>query len=321
MKLDKDKLNQFRKLNVSATKANSKKIESIYKTQKGNNNFLSNKENILMFFILKGLKYELKTQKTQEKYDFLNKVTDYNEGRNLDQKVITLDKIIQKFKEKIYFILFSLINNLENILEKPEIFKNIITFLLNKGIDNFDSFEELTYPHVHNILLKDLVGQKDLEEEEEDFTITATNLKYSFIFDGSNIARNKSNSKKVYIQDVLRCRKVLMGYGVPKKNIFIIFGSGVRHYIREQDEAVFKKLLKEENVNQTPKGQDDDWSIIDFAQNNDSYIITNDFYLEHQKKHPNLADFIKTHSIRYTCIGNQIRFEEDFEKKLKSIME
>ena len=78
----------------------------------------------------------------------------------------------------------------------------------------------------------------------------------------------------------------------------IIFGSGIRHYVRESDKEVFKNLLKEDNVNQAPKGQDDDWFIIDFARNNNSFIITNDYYTEYRQKNPDLAEFIESNSIR-----------------------
>ncbi len=141
-------------------------------------------------------------------------------------------------------------------------------------------------------------------------------LGFSFILDGSNIARNNPQSKKASIRDVIRCKEKLKKLGVPEKNILIIFGAGLRHHIPERDKDLYENLLNMETVNQAPAERDDDWFIIKYAFDHQSYIITNDRYLEYREKSSSYDQFIKSHSIHYSIIGRDIIFDE----RLKDII-
>ncbi|GAJ16666.1 unnamed protein product, partial [marine sediment metagenome] len=121
------------------------------------------------------------------------------------------------------------------------------------------------------------LGDEDFLEEE---------LVFSFILDGSNIARNNRNTKNASIRDVVKCKKKLQKMGVPEKNILIIFGAGLRHYIPPRDKELYEALLQERTNSQAPAGRDDDWFIIQYAYEHNSYIITNDRYLEYREKSP-----------------------------------
>lgn len=146
-------------------------------------------------------------------------------------------------------------------------------------------------------------------------------LEYSFILDGSNIARSNRNSKdKPSIRDVIRCKEEIQKMGVPEKNIFIVFGAGLWHYLDEREKEIYKSLFERKTACQAPAGRDDDWVIIDFAIKNNSYIITNDMYKQYKVKYPQYEDFIDIHSIRYSILGNDIIFEEGFTEKLKMII-
>ena len=145
-------------------------------------------------------------------------------------------------------------------------------------------------------------------------------LAFSFILDGSNIARNNRNTKNASIRDVVKCKKKLQKMGIPEKNILIIFGAGLRHYIPTRDKELYESLLQERTNSQAPAGRDDDWFIIQYAYNHNSYIITNDRYLEYREKSPSYKHFIDSHSIRYSVIGTDIIFEEGFKDKLKTII-
>lgn len=145
-------------------------------------------------------------------------------------------------------------------------------------------------------------------------------LAYSFILDGSNIARDNPNSRKASIRDVIKCKNKLQDLGIPEKNIIILFGSGLRHHIPPRDKQLYSKLLTEKNINQAPAGRDDDWFIIQFALKNNSLIITNDRFLDYREKYPKYESFIDSHSVRYSVIGNDIYFDEGFEEKVKTII-
>ena len=87
-----------------------------------------------------------------------------------------------------------------------------------------------------------------------------------------------------------------------------------------QDRDLYKTVLSEETVNEAPAERDDDWFIIKYAIDHNSYIITNDRYLDYRKKSPEFDTFIKSHLIHYSIIGNDIIFDEGFIDKIKKII-
>jgi hypothetical protein len=144
-------------------------------------------------------------------------------------------------------------------------------------------------------------------------------VSYSVILDGSNIARNKNNSQKASISDVIKCRERLHQLGVSKKEILIVFGAGLHHSVSSQEKGLYELLLAEENVSQAPAERDDDWFMIQYALTHNSYIITNDRFLEYRKKCPQYESFLTSHFIRYSIIGNEVIFEEEFQEKVEKL--
>lgn len=140
------------------------------------------------------------------------------------------------------------------------------------------------------------------------------------ILDGSNIARDKTNSKKGSIKQVLRMRDHLIKFGIPNEQIYVIFGSGLRHHIPEEEKPLYQRLLQEENFAQAPAGQDDDYFIIEFALRKEAFIVTNDFYKDYKERHPDKRHFIRTHRISYKYLADEIMLEETAEKKLASYL-
>ncbi len=188
-------------------------------------------------------------------------------------------------------------------------------------VDSTGYYQEIHYPYENRKVLKVNYGITQSHNQigiEED--LVEDELSFSFILDGSNIARNNPNSKNASIRDVVRCKKKLQKLGVPAGNILIIFGAGLRHYIPARDKELYEDLLRERTINQAPAGRDDDWFIIQYAKEHNSYIITNDRYLDYSEKSPEYKQFLKSHSIRYTLIRNDLIFEEGFKDKLQSIM-
>ena len=188
-------------------------------------------------------------------------------------------------------------------------------------LDSIGYYQEIHYPFENRKTLKSNFGTIQAYHQnviEGDFL--EEELKFSFILDGSNIARDNPNSKNASIRDVIRCKKKLQKMGVPIDNIFIIFGAGLRHHIPARDKDRYEELLRERTINQAPAGRDDDWFIIQYAKDHNSYIISNDRYLEYREKFPEYKRFLKSHSIRYSVIGNDIIFEEGFKDKLETII-
>jgi len=207
-------------------------------------------------------------------------------------------------------------SNIKSIKSQLEIIKSF-----QKEVSNRGYYQEIHFPKENRKVLNVNYGIKqDFSNSLPPLELTEEDLAFSFILDGSNIARNNRNSKIGSIRDVIRCKEKLKKLGVPEKNIFIVFGAGLRHHIPERDNSLYEVLLKERTVSQAPAGRDDDWFIIQYAIDHKSYIITNDRYLNYRQKSPSHEPFIKSHSIRYSIIGNDIIFEEGFKNKLKAII-
>ncbi len=197
-------------------------------------------------------------------------------------------------------------------------------------------YQEINFPNSERKILDFNVGKIPLINNNGNFSESTISqkrpilgiddgledsLEFSFILDGSNIAYSNPISNKPSIRNVLNCKKKLINLGVPEKNILILFGSGIRHKISEGELMLFEKLINEPTISQAPAGRDDDWFIIDFARKNNSYIITNDRYLDYREKYPQYNQFLEEHSIRYNILVNRIQFEEGFEEKIKKIMD
>lgn len=213
-------------------------------------------------------------------------------------------------------------------LKSVEKLKNQLSILtdFNQQVKERGYYQEIHYPKSKNKTLKINIGYTsgftDTKMSTESIEIIEEEeLPFCFIMDGSNIARNNMRAKNASIRDVIRVKKKLMKLGVPEKYIFIIFGSGVHHYISNRDKYDYQKLLQSRNVNQAPAERDDDWFIIKYAMNNNGYIITNDRYLEYRDKNPEYKRFIKNKSIHYTILGNDVQFDQGIEVKIKRILD
>jgi len=262
---------------------------------------------------------------------------DHEHGQNLYQfqETIIREKKIAKFinilplKENLPGLITTIKHNLEEEQKRGDSSNyNLLKSQLNilqsfqEEVDTKGYYQEIHFPkesskelYMNFGIIPDFTKsppQSSYQEESEE-------LEFSFILDGSNIARDNPNSKKASIRDVKRCWEKLMKFGIPEKNIFIIFGSGLRHHIPERDKYLYESLLNKRTVNQAPAERDDDWFIIKFAMDHNSYIITNDRYLNYRTKSPDYERFIKSHSIHYSVVGTDIIFDESFKEILKTL--
>ncbi|MBD3213486.1 MAG: hypothetical protein GF311_12835, partial [Candidatus Lokiarchaeota archaeon] len=249
----------------------------------------------------------------------------------IERKGITKFINILPLKEDLDGILKILERNLEDEKERGngdniELLKNKLNNVkdFKKKVSENGYYQEIHYPEykrkelIMNVGYGVNIGKSSIPEEDIDEY--DKEIPFSFILDGSNIAYSNRLSEKASIRNVVKCKKKLMKFGVPEKYIFIIFGSGVRHHISAKDEFLYNELLKDINVNQAPAERDDDWFIIKYAFDHNSYIITNDRYLDYRKKSPEFADFIKKHSIHYTTLGRDIQFDMGIKEKIKNLI-
>lgn len=264
---------------------------------------------------------------------------DHEHGQNLYQfqEEIVREKKIAKFinilplKEDLPGLITTMNHSLEEEKKKGDSPNyNLLKSQLNiiqsfqDDVEKMGYYQEIHFPkesskelHKNFGIIPDFTKPPPPSGFEEDEEVEQ--LKFSFILDGSNIARDNPNSKNASIRDVNRCIKKLMKYGIPEKNILLIFGSGLRHHIPERDKHLYESLLSKRNVNQAPAERDDDWFIIKYAMDHNSYIITNDRYLNYREKSPDYERFIKSRSIHYSVVRNDIIFDESFKETLKTL--
>ena len=165
---------------------------------------------------------------------------------------------------------------------------------------------------------KKRIYKQEIEFQLPPVPVASKKYECKVILDGSNVARDLNNSKQGSIKQVLRLRDQLIQFGIPNDQIYIIFGAGLRHHIPEDEKTLYQALLRNQNINQAPAGQDDDYFIIEFAIRKDAFIVTNDFYKDYIMRYPKKRIFIRTHRISYSFLGDEIMLQEGIENKLKN---
>lgn len=318
MKLKSDYIKILKDIKIRTIKKTDSRVESIYNFHKEMGNLFSKKQNVIFYFILKGIELEKnsikKSQNSQNgNRDIMRRIDNYLEGRNFDTDLISMDLMFQSFQEWIFSLPIALLQDPSILILDPSTLGTIYTYFFNFGFDSIEDKEELVKESINETFLNELnININDrINMEEEQHAL--------FVLDGSNIARNKTNSKQGDLNDIIRCRDKLNQLGVPTNKIIILIGPALRYNLNEEQKVEFEKFIKEKNVNQTPKGLNDDDFIIQVAFADDAYIITNDFYLDYIEKHPELRDFIKDHSIHYTIVSNKIVFTRDDEIRIRKI--
>lgn len=135
--------------------------------------------------------------------------------------------------------------------------------------------------------------------------------KETIVVDGSNVAwtdidkkDGKPSAKKIL--NVVNCLKQ-RGF----KNIVVIAGASLRHYINDLE--IFNQLKKDGVLKEAPAKRDEDSFIIKYAIEKNAYIITNDTFRNRLEKYPNLEKL----RIPFMLIDETITFDE----KLDSLKE
>ncbi|MHA1339847.1 MAG: NYN domain-containing protein [Promethearchaeota archaeon] len=232
---------------------------------------------------------------------------------NLDLNIKTLEHIQNAAKMMNNL---NLLNGISQNIDKIQRYK--------QELDNYGYFQVSALSD--NIKLNPIfsqIGDLDIAPDEpplNDADFNEEIIGPTIVLDASNIARNNTSSKWANLQDVIRMRKKLIKeYNFPKKNIFIIFGAGLRHYLKDLDKEEFERLMREPNILQAPSHSNDDWFIIKFAFDNKSYIISNDTYREFKDKYPQFKEFLKDHRFGFMVLRNHVSFDEKFENILKNL--
>lgn len=113
----------------------------------------------------------------------------------------------------------------------------------------------------------------------------ATQQKIAVVVDGNNIAYSILDNGKPRTANIVDCLAKLAA--IAEIDIIACFVSAkLRHVIDEPD--TLEELMKEGLVIQTPSNIEDDFFILETADEFDAIIISNDRYKQHKSKYPNI---------------------------------
>ena len=110
----------------------------------------------------------------------------------------------------------------------------------------------------------------------------STNGKKVVVIDGANVAyEERSAGGKPKLSNLLKVRRELEERGM---EAVIIVDASLKYDI--DDQGQLETLIKSQHVRQVPAGTDADFFIIQFADQLDALIVTNDRYKDYAERYP-----------------------------------
>jgi len=114
----------------------------------------------------------------------------------------------------------------------------------------------------------------------------SANGKNVVVIDGANVAyEERSAGGKPKLSNLLRVRGELEERGF---EAIILVDASLKYDIDDQEQL--EKLIQSQQVRQVPAGTDADYFIIQFADQLDALIVTNDRYKDYAGQYPWIPD-------------------------------
>lgn len=114
----------------------------------------------------------------------------------------------------------------------------------------------------------------------------SANAKRMVVIDGANVAyEERSAGGKPKFSNLLRVRRELEEKGF---EAVILVDASLKYDIDDQEQL--ESLIRSQQVRQVPAGTDADYFIIQFAQELDALIVTNDRYKDYADQYPWVAE-------------------------------
>ena len=110
----------------------------------------------------------------------------------------------------------------------------------------------------------------------------SANGKRMVVIDGANVAyEERSAGGKPKFSNLLKVRRELEEKGF---EAVILVDASLKYDIDDQEQL--ENLIRSQQVRQVPAGTDADYFIIQFAEQLDALIVTNDRYKDYADQHP-----------------------------------
>ena len=114
----------------------------------------------------------------------------------------------------------------------------------------------------------------------------SANGKNMVVIDGANVAyEERSGGGKPKLSNLLKVRGELEERGF---EAVILVDASLKYDIDDQEQL--EKLIQSQQVRQVPAGTDADYFIIQFADQLDALIVTNDRYRDYASQYPWIPD-------------------------------
>ena len=131
----------------------------------------------------------------------------------------------------------------------------------------------------------------------------SANGKRMVVIDGANVAyEERSAGGKPKFSNLLKVRRELEEKGFEP---VILVDASLKYDIDDQEQL--ENLIRSQQVRQVPAGTDADFFIIQFSQELDALIVTNDRYKDYADQHP----WVPERRLPYMIVkGEVVLYEE-----------
>ena len=125
------------------------------------------------------------------------------------------------------------------------------------------------------------------------------------LVDGSNVAHS-SEGDAPRLANILAVRDKLVEEGMEP---IIVVDAALRHRI--DDEKGFESLVDDGGIKQAPAGTDADYFLLEFAEEFDASIVSNDRFRDRIDKYPALRDRL----VKFMIVGDEVVLERRVSRR------
>lgn len=119
------------------------------------------------------------------------------------------------------------------------------------------------------------------------------------LVDGSNVAHS-SEGAAARLANIIAVRDKLVEEGLDP---IIVVDAALRHQI--DDAEGYEQLVAGGTIRQAPAGTDADYFLLEFAEEFDASIVTNDRFRDRIEKYPELRNRL----VKYMVVGHEVVLE------------
>jgi hypothetical protein len=125
------------------------------------------------------------------------------------------------------------------------------------------------------------------------------------LVDGSNVAHS-SEGGAPRLANILAVRDKLIEDGLDP---IIVVDAALRHQI--DDDRRFEELVEGGTIRQAPAGTDADYFLLEFAEEFDASIVSNDRFRDRIEKYPEL----RSRLVKYMIVGDEVVLERRVSRR------